>query len=92
MNTYHLLEDFAAQLTGDRTEAKRIIEESLATAIELEIEGEKIPAFVVVTMRNKCYDYNRLREDREWQAVELGTSAGNLEQLKRAIKEGRFLQ
>ena len=89
MNNYDLLAAYAAQLTGDHTESRNIIEQTIGAAIELKIASDKLHQFVLVTIRNKCYDYNREQQDLEIQAAALGVSIGALKQEIRAIQEGR---
>jgi hypothetical protein len=91
MNNYDLLAAYAPQLTGDPTESRSILEQTIKAAIALKIAPDKLHQFLLVTIRNKCYDYNREREDPEVQAAALGVSIGCLQQEKRAIREFRFI-
>lgn len=93
MNIYEQLTEYATQLTGDREVAdliaKEVIWEGSGVALKT-MDAKKAHDFMVVTTRNKCYNYNRWRETPEADAAILGVSIGEVAQVKRALVEGRF--
>lgn len=89
MTNYEALRAYAAQLTGDPAEGNMMIAEAISDAIELKIAPDDVHNFIFVTVRNKCEDYRRWKEDPEIQAAALGVSIGGLRQEVRAIREGR---
>jgi DNA-directed RNA polymerase specialized sigma24 family protein len=60
MTTQHLL-DFALQLTGNPDESALVVAEAQESCKQ--IKPVDPACFLLVTVRNKCYDYLRLSID-----------------------------
>lgn len=62
MSVYRQLKAYAEQLTEDREVACMIVDEVITAATGVLMDtrsAEKAHAFMIVTIRNKCYDYIR---------------------------------
>lgn len=95
MTIYEQLIEYATQLTEDREVADMIAVEVIRAGCKVAIEtmdADKAHAFMIVTARNKCENYNRWRATPEADAAILGVSIGEVAQVKRALAEGRFMQ
>jgi hypothetical protein len=92
MTRYNALVYYATQLTDDIERAVIIVSETLwdATGMDTLTTARQVNQFLLVTIRNKCYDYNRLGKSPELQAAELNVPVGCLAQELRAIREGRY--
>lgn len=58
--SYRILLDYAFQLTGDRDQAKAIVDYTLLEAVTISIEtknGDKASAFIVAEIRRLAYEY-----------------------------------
>lgn len=93
MSVYRQLKAYAEQLTGDKEIASIIVDEVSTIGIGVLMDTRSAiaaHAFMITTIRNKCYNYNRWRETPEADAAILGVSIGEVDQVKRALVEGRF--
>lgn len=92
MTTYDYLRDFALQLVEDVERAEVFVTETLKEAAQMTTldTAEKVNHFLLVTLRNKCYDYLRLGKSPELMAAELNVPLCRLRPELEAIVSGKF--
>lgn len=92
MTTYDYLRDFALQLVEDVERAEVFVTETLKEAAQMTTldTAEKVNHFLLVTLRNKCYDYLRLGKSPELMAAELNVPLCRLRPELDAIVAGKF--
>lgn len=86
------LTTYAMQLIYDRERAEVFVLETLKEAEEMTTldTAEKVNQFLLVTLRNKCYDYLRLGKSPELMAAELNIPICLLRPELDAIISGKF--
>lgn len=92
MTTYDYLRDYALQLVEDVERAEVFVTETLQEAGQMTTldTSEKVNQFLLVTLRNKCYDYLRLGKSDELKASELDIPICRLRPELEAIISGKF--
>lgn len=94
MNIYQHILHYTHQLTGDREIAYIITRDVTERGVQLAIDlwnADRAIQWMLVTARNKCYDYNRWADSEEGKAAKLNVAVGAMEQEIRGIREGRFI-
>lgn len=86
------LTTYAMQLTSDRERVEVFVMETLNEADQMTTldTPSKVRQFLWVTLRNKCYDYNRLGKSEELKATELNIPLCRVRPELDAIAQGKF--
>lgn len=86
------LTTYALQLTSDPERAEVFVNETFNEAGQMTTldTAAKVRQFLWVTLRNKCYDYERLGKFDELKAAELNVPYFRLRPELAAIIEGKF--
>lgn len=89
---YDYLRNYALPLVEDVERAEVFVLETLkeAEAMTTLDTAEKVNQFLLVTLRNKCYDYARLRKSPELMAAELNVPLCRLRPELANIIDGKF--
>lgn len=90
--THDELTTYAMQLTSDRERSEVFVNETLSEAAQMTTldTAAKVRQFLLVTLRNKCYDYARLGKSAELMAEELNVPLCRVRPELTAIAQGKF--
>lgn len=86
------LTTYAMQLTSDPERAEVFVNETLKEAAQMTTldTAARVSQFLWVTLRNKCYDYERLGKFDELKAAELNIPLCRVRPELDAIAQGKF--